>query len=519
MAFSTETRLQALVAAARHCCVCRRYKGVKVEVHHIVPLSKGGTDSPDNAIALCFDCHADAGHYNPRHPRGTKFSPEELRIARDLWHMAVDMNRIEEPIEKDRLYCRYLVCKSFSALREIMAGELSEVPVTLPLLAKTLAGDFLAQIVRQHPEPYRHSHIWGEAFPDRDAYERAHPETRIFERPSLNLFPYFQASRVPSREELVARVAPKDSVTTLLLEGRVPEAEISEAFAYDETCGGRSFQETYRLRPLWGVFLAATNITDSPIRVDSLICEFERPEGAGYRYITARKSPSVENIDLPRMPLAVGATVVIPVAAILGPIGEKPAETMRNESGNTRTGEVQVTSHSDAADLLGHLALIGPSLWPRCFQFEESGKPTRQEVHQMDLSNLYIIDRYWEAGSCPHLFLERLVDSSLMYWGELWAHAPDLVQVSDLEVPEGVGALLLAELESESAHVEHIYVNGRSVVGRCVVSRGKQLRVSVKPGDSVRLVGYYVSDPSVRNRKPDPWWKNTVITQFMSGAT
>jgi hypothetical protein len=125
VAFSTETRTTALVAAARHCCVCRRYKGVKVEVHHIVPLSKGGTDSADNAIVLCFDCHADAGHYNPKHPRGTKFSPEELRLARDLWHMAVATNRIEAPQEKDRLYCRYLVCKSFSALREIVEGDLS----------------------------------------------------------------------------------------------------------------------------------------------------------------------------------------------------------------------------------------------------------------------------------------------------------------------------------------------------------------------------------------------------------
>ena len=103
MAFSEEVRIQAVMAAARHCCVCHRYKGVMVEVHHIVPISKGGTDDPDNAIALCFDCHADAGHYNPNHPRGTKFSPEELRLARLIWHCAVSMNKIEMPQEEDRL--------------------------------------------------------------------------------------------------------------------------------------------------------------------------------------------------------------------------------------------------------------------------------------------------------------------------------------------------------------------------------------------------------------------------------
>lgn len=29
------------------------------EVDHIVPLSKGGTDHPDNLQGLCRDCHAD----------------------------------------------------------------------------------------------------------------------------------------------------------------------------------------------------------------------------------------------------------------------------------------------------------------------------------------------------------------------------------------------------------------------------------------------------------------------------
>lgn len=28
--------------------------GAKVEVHHIVPVAKGGPDTADNAIALCF---------------------------------------------------------------------------------------------------------------------------------------------------------------------------------------------------------------------------------------------------------------------------------------------------------------------------------------------------------------------------------------------------------------------------------------------------------------------------------
>lgn len=41
--------------------ICKRCKtkkkGVKLEVHHIVFRSKGGSDEPENLITLCHDCH------------------------------------------------------------------------------------------------------------------------------------------------------------------------------------------------------------------------------------------------------------------------------------------------------------------------------------------------------------------------------------------------------------------------------------------------------------------------------
>jgi hypothetical protein len=42
-------------------------------------------DSIENAIPVCFECHAEIGLYNPKHPRGRRFSPEELRLHRDQW--------------------------------------------------------------------------------------------------------------------------------------------------------------------------------------------------------------------------------------------------------------------------------------------------------------------------------------------------------------------------------------------------------------------------------------------------
>ena len=83
MPFSPQTAESLLVKSARCCCLCRQFKGTKIEVHHIVPEAKGGTDDQANGIPLCFDCHSDVQTYNDKHPRGKKYRTSELKRHRD----------------------------------------------------------------------------------------------------------------------------------------------------------------------------------------------------------------------------------------------------------------------------------------------------------------------------------------------------------------------------------------------------------------------------------------------------
>ena len=46
---------QLLANTGRRCCICSRLH--KVQVHHIVPKDKGGTDDIENGIPLCPNCH------------------------------------------------------------------------------------------------------------------------------------------------------------------------------------------------------------------------------------------------------------------------------------------------------------------------------------------------------------------------------------------------------------------------------------------------------------------------------
>ena len=157
MGFSKANREKAMVLAARRCCVCRRFKGVGVEVHHITPLARGGKNSLDNAIVLCFDCHCAAGHYNPRHPRGTKFNPGELRKHRDDWFQRVRDSGVNapEPEEFSRYYSRHLLCTDTDAARDLLDMDREQIPFRYDYVLSNRVLDFMAPSLGRASQPIR----------------------------------------------------------------------------------------------------------------------------------------------------------------------------------------------------------------------------------------------------------------------------------------------------------------------------------------------------------------------------
>lgn len=89
MSFSPTIKAEALAVCGRHCCICHKFCGIKIECHHIAHESEGGPDTFENCIPVCFDCHADMRSYDFKHPKGTKYTPDELRQHRDRWYAKV----------------------------------------------------------------------------------------------------------------------------------------------------------------------------------------------------------------------------------------------------------------------------------------------------------------------------------------------------------------------------------------------------------------------------------------------
>jgi hypothetical protein len=106
MPFPIAIKENALLTSGRHCCLCHKFCGIKIEIHHIKPENKGGKNNLDNAIPVCFDCHADMRSYDSKHPKGTKYSESELKGHRDNWYKkvagAIGLVRQEEVIATDK---------------------------------------------------------------------------------------------------------------------------------------------------------------------------------------------------------------------------------------------------------------------------------------------------------------------------------------------------------------------------------------------------------------------------------
>lgn len=90
MPFPLNVRLDALIACQRMCCLCHERKHTRMQCHHIIPEADGGTDSFDNCIPLCPDCHAEVMAFNPKHPfGGTPYHANELQRRREDWYAGI----------------------------------------------------------------------------------------------------------------------------------------------------------------------------------------------------------------------------------------------------------------------------------------------------------------------------------------------------------------------------------------------------------------------------------------------
>ena len=234
MGFSKKIKEDILVASARHCCVCHRFKGVKIEVHHILPKEQGGKDSFENAIALCFDCHSDAGHYNVKHPRGTKLSIDELKKHKATWFDAVKYNAIPQK-EENLVHARYLITREFDIIKSISNRDLSRFPIDDCLLSDNQALDSFRELFRE--QNYRNLEVEHSIQIDPKEYSIKYPDAIILNIKDDESKSFFN-ERIPSISE-IDKVCGSDKLSTFLSRNNIDAHNIAKVLTcYESECAG-----------------------------------------------------------------------------------------------------------------------------------------------------------------------------------------------------------------------------------------------------------------------------------------
>ena len=80
--FPEAVAAELLALCKRHCCICLRWRGRNLGIHHIEPAAEGGQGTLENGIPVCFDCHAEI---ESKSNMGRRFTPSELRRHQEQW--------------------------------------------------------------------------------------------------------------------------------------------------------------------------------------------------------------------------------------------------------------------------------------------------------------------------------------------------------------------------------------------------------------------------------------------------
>jgi hypothetical protein len=470
-----------------------------MEVHHIIQEADGGPNGFENAIPLCFECHAWAGHYNDRHPKGYKFTPTHLRKSRDEWYAAVANGLPQRYVAK--LHPRYLLCRNPVVSLALLEGRLDLAPFPDSMLVENQYGAATREMLRRGVD----TKFPGDSYGTIDEYRAQHVDA-IVDKTMIQDYPYYKCVRRCKRSD-EGRLG--DLNHTLLKAGASLE-DLCVAVVATDMCAGGGFDEIYETRPPWALFVALTNVSESKVTLTHI----DGTQSPITTYRPFEKATEQVQVGLPKCSVLPGQTILVPTGLLLGPI-----EPLAARAAHVRT-VLDEGEHSEELSLQqfeqspwGRCRLVGPHLSPeRIFLIDEYGEHA-EAVHDLDPNSVYTIDREWHCGSCPHLFTVS-ANGQLLYQGEVIATGQNKTVTEEHVLPEGTQKVVIAELEDEQTLIERLELDGTIIRRDIRLHTGDVVIIAVANARQLRITGLYTSDYKP-NRLNGPSERNRLVLGFM----
>lgn len=475
-----------MIESARRCCVCKRYKGVGVEIHHIVPKAKGGEDSYENGIPLCFDCHCSAGHYNPDHPRGTKFSPDELKGHKDSWFEYVRKHPFElgEDAPDPKIVCRYYVTSDReTASKFLNFDEKSLIKTKYLLNTPNLKKQFQAL-----------DKAYGDDVQDNetDGYAEKFYESR---KELIDEYPEFQGCQnVPLSERVLLEGKLTDPFARNLIAAGASAQQVASMQYFYEACGGSGWGIDYQTRKPYFVFAQIINISDEKIRMTSL--NNQPFELNSLVESDVFDMSDVKNIyKLNDMELSRDENMSLFLGVIAGPIDYDPSsiqfemtpEIDENDEGDTL---VRICLNSEGVD--SDFSTCGKIYIPKTMSFVKEDQELEVAFEDFRPDTLFLISREWLCGSCPHLFGVNKRTGDVRFVKTLFDKSGGKIVEEIIDCKE-FSKIIVAEFDNEISEITSLNLDGKEfLIGR-ELRYGDSISFDVNDVEMAKMTGLYNS--------------------------
>lgn len=453
MGFSPTLREDAIVRSARRCCVCREYKGLGIEVHHIRPSSEGGPDTIENAIVLCFDCHAAAGHYNPSHPRGSRFSPSELRRHRDRLWGDVERGLIPpaNPAAAD-IHVRHLLCLDYEKANTILTGGFVNKEFSARNVIQNQVSRFMRRVLHddlpltEGSLPYAGTPTPG--FLLREEWWETRGE-------AAQEYPEFAtADSRPIEARDLADGHIRSRLFAMYVAAGMPPGNLGTLQLEDFACGEKPWLLEYRIRRPLPLFSEISNRGTAPIVVTAL---------RGFRCAAAQVPQELNSIEgelvreeIPPITLGPGEGLIVPAGVLLSPAADDDLsfewiERWGDDEPFDYVGYSDDQSRQGAEDYLE----IGPSFRLKSVEAMIGGLPASIDAHDFDVRRVYVAGVGFMGGSCPYAVAETET-GELFNIGEILVDAWGSKGSTVLRLPPNATRLHICEFEVEITEIDRV---------------------------------------------------------------
>ncbi len=495
MGFSKEIKEQVFVASARRCCICKEFLGRNIEIHHIIQASEGGEDTYENAIPLCFDCHANAGHYNLKHPRGSKFSPEELRKHRDLWYKLVESGQFS--LNGLEISQQFFLTNSFDIVSELVNGDFSNFPINEIKLYQNELFQYLKEIdifSKRESEFYNY-------YKSIEDYKSTFPDAKL----QTDKYGSTYWTRTPSLSEISDKFFNSEYVANYMIRNTASSADFSKATFTENGCGAIGNYEKLDLKEAKVAFLAIFNSSSKSISVRKIKESFIEDGG----FINLDKpNLTIREKNTNDLQLEPGKCLLVPYCILLFSLEDDYHPDKCLTYKNISTGQSQDVRSVELLD--GNKSItIGVRNFVRQVQFEQDNFITDYSIKKLDPKNLLLISRFWECGSCPHLF-GRKNDSQWEYICEVFNANPDNIQ-EFVFTPKvfGFNFLKIVEIENEITEIDRIIVDEVEIKNTLKLFKGDEYTIPVSNISTIKIIGKfslvndekYVHDTKMKRQK------------------